>query len=162
MTTLEFPPSYSPSPPSSSFGSFDLSAQLPNFLPWSIFTNPFTSAPLTTHTAPVTAYHPADIRIFGVDADRSLVKVEEGFGSGSEPLPGPIEVETEGLYDRNDLTSYTFPILHQQPQSPLVAAGFEVPPLVHTGTIPLPDMEEGEDAELDTILVPKGPWYRWW
>lgn len=167
MTDLEFPPPYTPSPPPSSFGSFDLAAQLPNFLPWSIFTNPFTNAPITASpapspTVPAIAYHPAYVHTYEVDVDRSLAKVEEGFGSGSGSLPEPTVVDTEGLYDRNDLTGYTFPILSQQPQSPLIAAGFEVPPLAHTGTIPLPDMEESEDAELDTIVIPRGPWYWWW
>ena len=167
VTILEFPSPYFPSPPPRvhSFGSFDLAAQLPNFLPWSIFTNPFASAPATTSPAPssiapVAAYHPADTHVLGVDADRSLAKVEEGLGLGS--LPEPTEVETEGRYDRCDLTGYTFPVPPQQPQSPLVAAGFEAPPLVHTGTIPLPDTEEGEDAELDEVVIPKGPWYWWW
>ena len=161
VTILEFPPqdlpSHSPSSPHvPSFDPFDLAAQLPSFLPWSIFTNPFTSAP-------VAARNPKDAHVVEVDADRFLAEVEEGLGFGSAlagPLPEPFEAD--GWYDRFDLNGYTFPTLPHQPQSPLVAAGFEAPPLVHAGTIPLPDTGEGEDSGLGAVVVPRNPWYWWW
>ena len=172
VTTLQLPSLYSPSPPPSSphipsVSPFDLAAQLPNFLPWSILTNPFTRAPSATtspgpsSTAPVAAYNPAGAHVTEVDADRFLTDVEEGlgFGSGSGSLPEPIEAGADGWHDRFELTGPTFLV---PPRSPLVVAGFEAPPLVYTGTIPLPDMEEGGDAELDAVVVPKSPWYWWW
>jgi hypothetical protein len=173
VTLFEFPPQDTPSPPPSSphvpsFDSFDLPAQPPNSLPWSVFTNPFTDAPITTSpalasVAPTAEDNSADGRVDLGDADRFLAEMEEGLGIGSGPgsLPESFKVEVEGWYDRFDLTGYTFPVLPQQPQSPRMAAGLEAPPLVYTTTVPLPDTEEGEDAELDVVVIPRSPPFGW-
>ncbi|KAF9646168.1 hypothetical protein BDM02DRAFT_278170 [Thelephora ganbajun] len=166
-TLLEFPPQGPPSLPSSgphvpSFDWFDLAAQSSNSLPWPIFTNPFTGAPIAMSPPPasVSAHNTMNDHAAEVDAERFLAEVEEGlgFGSGSDSrsLRESFEGEAEGWCDWFDLIGYTFPALPQQPQSFHVAAGFEAPPL-YTTTVPLPDTEE-EDTELDAVVIlPRSP-----
>ena len=177
VTILEFPPQYSPSPPPSdpcipSIDPFNLMAQPPNSLPWSIFTNPFTGAPITASPVlpPVTsavAHDSMDGYVNFGDADQFLAEMEEGLGFGSGPgsLPGSFEAEEEEWYDRFDLTGYTFPVPPQRPQGGYMAAGFEAPPPVRPPVIPLPDTDEDEDededAELDAIVVSTKPSF-WW
>jgi hypothetical protein len=170
-TALEFPPLDSPSPlpPSPhvpSLDLFDLAAQPQDSLPWPVFTNPFTGEQITTSPAlpsatSVAAYDSDDVAM--VDADRFLAEMEKylGFGSGPGSLSEPFEVETEGWYDRFDLTGYTFPVLPQQPQSPRTDVGVEAPPPVCTTTIPLPDTEEDEDGGISVVVIPRSPLLKW-
>ena len=136
-------PSSSP-PPSNPYVPvflLNLAAQLPGFLPWSIFTNPFTGTPITTSPAQssvvsVVGRDPTGGYTNEIDADRFLMEMEEGWGFlPSRSLPGSFKT---GGCDRFDLTGYTFPALPQQSQSHDVAAGFEPPPPgVHSGgTVP--------------------------
>ena len=168
VTILEFPLQVSPSPPPSSphvpsVVPLDLAAQLSGSLPWSIFTNPFTGAPITTSPAQspvvsVVGRDPTGGYTNEIDADRFLMEMEEGWGFFSpRSLPGSFEAEAEEWCDRFDLTGYTFPVLAQQPQSRDVAAGFEPPPLAYTAVIPLPDTEEDEDTELGAVVISMNP-----
>ena len=161
VTHPESPPSSGPHVPP--LGPFDLAAQPPGSLPWSVFTNPFTGAPIATSPSrPSVASVSADGRLAETDADRLLAEIEEGLGSGSVSTPGSFETNSEGWYDRFDPTGYTFPVLPQQSHQDSVAAGFATPPLVYTATIPLPDTEEEEDPELDAVvIVPRSPAF-WW
>jgi len=165
--------SYSLRPSGPRAPSFDLfdrgAAQSPDFIPWSAFTNPFTGAPITetppprTYTASVSSYNTADDGVIEDRADRFLMEVEEGLGFtsrsglGSESSPGP-----EGWYDWFDLTGYTSPVPPQRSWVFHLAAGFEAPPSVHTTVIPSPDVEVGEDVELDAVAIsPRSP-APWW
>jgi len=146
-TLLDFPQSHPlhPSPdPRVAPDPLGLAVRPLNSLPWSVFTNSLTRAPIN-------------------DADRSLTEMEEGLraGSGSGSVSEPCEGEVEGWYDRFDLTGYTFPVPPQQPHSPRVVVEFEAPPLVHTAAIPLPHTEEDGDAELDIVIVSRNSGFEW-
>jgi hypothetical protein len=176
FTLLESPLQGSSSLPSfgshpTPFDPFDLgTAQPPNTIPWSAFTDPFTGTPVTapplqSPVALVSAYNAADDTLTEAGADWFLAEMEEGlwFASGptSESTLDSFEGDAEGWYDRFDLTGYTFPAPPQQPQSLRVAAGFEAPPPYATA-ISSPDTEESEDAELDAVVVsPRSPVF-WW
>ena len=153
VTHLELPPQGLSSLPSSgphapSLDPFDLEAQPPDSLPWSVFTDPFTGAPITMppsrpSVTSVSTYDSADGCVAEVDADQFLAEMEEGlgFGSGSGLIPDSFEANSEGWYDQDS-----------------VAAGLGAPPLVYTTTIPLPDAEQVEDVELDAVvIIPRSP-----
>ena len=118
-------PSSSP-PPSNPYVPvvlLNLAVQLPGSLPWSIFTNPFTGAPITTSpaqssVASVVGREPTGGYTNEIYADRFLMEMGEGLGFLSpRSLPGSFKTEAEGRCDRFDLTGYTFPALPQQSES---------------------------------------------
>ena len=160
VTLPEFPPPSLPSsgPHALPFDPFDLgTTQPPNTLPWSAFTDPFTGAPITAspiHSSVelISAYNTTDDSLIEARTDRFLAEMEEGLGFASRPASestlDSFEGDVEGWYE----TGYAFPVPPQQPQSLRVIAGFEAPPL-YTTTISLPNMEEGEDAELDAVVI---------
>ena len=44
-----------------------------------------------------------------------------------------------------------------------MAAGPEPPPVIYPATIPLPDITDNEDTELDAIVIsPRSPAFDWW
>ena len=171
VTFLGSPPKCFPSLPSSgprapSFDPFDrTTTRSPEFIPWSGFTNPFTGVPITetplprSSVAQVSTYDGDPIE---AEVDRFLLEVEEGLGfrSGSG-LGSESSHDPEGWYNRFDPTGYTSQVPPQEPKVLHVDAGFKPPPLMHTTTNWLPDLEEGEDAELDAVVISSrtpAPW----
>ena len=159
VTPSQGPPSLpSSGPHAPSFNPFDRgTAQSPGFLPWSTFINPFTGIPITETPPPQSSVAPVSTSNTMDDdsgADRFLMEVEEGLGSG---LGSESSFYPDGWYNR---FVWTFQVPPRQLQIPHVAAGFEVPPLTHTTTIRFPDVEDVEDTELDAVVIsPRSPVY---
>ena len=122
-TSPWFPPEGSPSFPLSGphvppFNQLDLwTTQLPDAIPWSAFTDPFTGVPITAPPlqASVTLVPPYHV------ADDNLVESGVDWFLASRPTPeltfDSFEGGAEGWYDQFNLTGYAFPVPPQQPES---------------------------------------------
>ena len=127
----------------------------PSLLCQAVLTNPPVDEPVAAPpNRPTAASFIASDDVSGVAADWYFAEADEELGCGSGSSSGSfLGLLEEGWYNQFDLTGRTFPVL----------PGLETPSLVYPMTIPLPDMKEREDAELDAIVIsPRSPAFGCW